>query len=104
MAIKGVSVWHLDGDSTVGALTLDNGTVDFRPSTTTRLTPAFQAVSLSLGSLSGTPATFHEQRSLAERLYKQQGINTQKLLGHKSQLQTERYNDDRGKNWTSIII
>ncbi|WP_410696084.1 site-specific integrase [Citrobacter freundii] len=52
----------------------------------------------------GTPATFHEQRSLAERLYKQQGINTQKLLGHKSQLQTERYNDDRGKNWTSIII
>ncbi|MFU0779284.1 MAG: Autotransporter outer membrane beta-barrel domain-containing protein [Citrobacter braakii] len=54
MAIKGASVWHLDGDSTVGALTLDNGTVDFRPSTTTRLTPAFQAVSLTLGSLSGS--------------------------------------------------
>ncbi|MGV2687452.1 autotransporter outer membrane beta-barrel domain-containing protein [Citrobacter braakii] len=54
MAIKGASVWHLDGDSTVGALTLDNGTVDFRPSTTTRLTPAFQAVSLALGSLSGS--------------------------------------------------
>ena len=54
MAVKGASVWHLDGDSTVGALTLDNGTVDFRPSTTTRLTPAFQAVSLALGSLSGS--------------------------------------------------
>ncbi len=54
MAIKGASVWHLDGDSTVGALTLDNGTVDFRPSVTTRLTPAFQAVSLTLGSLSGS--------------------------------------------------
>ena len=54
MAVKGASVWHLDGDSTVGALTLDNGTVDFRPSATTRLTPAFQAVSLTLGSLSGS--------------------------------------------------
>lgn len=54
MTVKGASVWHLDGDSTVGALTLDNGTVDFRPSTTTRLTPAFQAVSLTLGSLSGS--------------------------------------------------
>ncbi|MBB7735347.1 autotransporter adhesin/invasin glycoprotein TibA [Escherichia coli] len=54
MAVKGASVWHLDGDSTVGALTLDNGTVDFRPSTTTRMTPAFQAVSLTLGSLSGS--------------------------------------------------
>ncbi|HBB6753494.1 TPA: phage integrase Arm DNA-binding domain-containing protein, partial [Citrobacter freundii] len=32
----------------------------------------------------GTPATFHEQRSLSERLYKVQGIDTQKLLGHKS--------------------
>lgn len=54
MAVKGASVWHLDGDSTVGALTLDNGTVDFRPSTTTRVTPVFQAVSLALGSLSGS--------------------------------------------------
>ena len=64
MAIKGVSVWHLDGDSTVGALTLDNGTVDFRPSTTTRLTPAFQAVSLSLGSLSGS-GTFRMNTDIA---------------------------------------
>lgn len=31
----------------------------------------------------GSPATFHEQRSLSERLYKEQGLNTQKLLGHK---------------------
>lgn len=64
MAIKGASVWHLDGDSTVGALTLDNGTVDFRPSTTTRLTPAFQAVSLSLGSLSGS-GTFRMNTDIA---------------------------------------
>ena len=64
MAIKGASVWHLDGDSTVGALTLDNGTVDFRPSTTTRLTPAFQAVSLALGSLSGS-GTFRMNTDIA---------------------------------------
>ena len=64
MAVKGASVWHLDGDSTVGALTLDNGTVDFRPSTTTRLTPAFQAVSLALGSLSGS-GTFRMNTDIA---------------------------------------
>ncbi|WP_032247072.1 autotransporter adhesin/invasin glycoprotein TibA [Escherichia coli] len=64
MAVKGASVWHLDGDSTVGALTLDNGTVDFRPSVTTRLTPAFQAVSLALGSLSGS-GTFQMNTDIA---------------------------------------
>lgn len=52
----------------------------------------------------GTPATFHEQRSLSERLYKEQGINTQLLLGHKSQKQTDRYHDDRGKDWVTIAI
>lgn len=52
----------------------------------------------------GTPATFHEQRSLAERLYKEQGIDTQKLLGHKSAKQTDVYNDDRGKDWMSVKI
>lgn len=52
----------------------------------------------------GTPATFHEQRSLAERLYKDQGIDTQKLLGHKSPNQTARYHDDRGKDWVNIPL
>lgn len=52
----------------------------------------------------GTPATFHEQRSLAERLYEAQGIDTQKLLGHKSPKQTARYHDDRGKGWTTIAV
>lgn len=50
----------------------------------------------------GTPATFHEQRSLAERLYKSQGVNTQILLGHKTQSQTDRYHDDRGKEWIKV--
>lgn len=50
----------------------------------------------------GTPATFHEQHSLAERLYEVQGVDTQKLLGHKSPNQTARYLDDRGKDWSYV--
>ncbi|PWW09910.1 phage integrase Arm DNA-binding domain-containing protein [Mangrovibacter plantisponsor] len=52
----------------------------------------------------GTPPTFHEQRSLAERLYRDQGINTQHLLGHKNQAQTDKYHDDRGKNWLVVAV
>jgi len=52
----------------------------------------------------GTAPTFHEQRSLAERLYRDQGINTQQLLGHKNQIQTDKYHDDRGKSWTIIAV
>lgn len=52
----------------------------------------------------GTPATFHEQRSLSERLYKAQGIDTKSLLGHKSQKQTDRYHDDRGKDWITVAV
>ena len=50
----------------------------------------------------GTPATFHEQRSLSERLYRKQGIDTQALLGHTTRLQTDRYNNTRGKEWVTI--
>lgn len=50
----------------------------------------------------GSPATFHEQRSLSERLYKEQGLDTQKLLGHKTQQQTDRYHNDRGKSWIMV--
>ena len=52
----------------------------------------------------GTPATFHEQWSLSERLYKEQGLDTQKLLGHKSPNQTARYHDDRGKDWVKVAL
>nr|WP_318380474.1 site-specific integrase [uncultured Enterobacter sp.]DAL63531.1 MAG TPA_asm: Integrase [Caudoviricetes sp.] len=52
----------------------------------------------------GKAPTFHEQRSLSERLYEVQGIDTQKLLGHKSPQQTARYHDDRGKDWTVIAV
>jgi len=50
----------------------------------------------------GTAPTFHEQRSLSERLYREQGVDTQKLLGHKTQKMTDRYNDDRGKDWVVV--
>lgn len=60
--------------------------------------------SANIDSGQGTPATFHEQRSLSERLYKAQGINTKDLLGHKTQQQTDRYHDDRGKGWTKVAL
>ncbi len=69
---------------------------------TTNFSKARDEVGIDWGD--GTPATFHEQRSLSERLYKEQGINTQSLLGHKSQKQTDRYHDDRGKDWIVIAI
>lgn len=53
-------------------------------------------------SWEGTPPTFHEQRSLSERLYSKQGIDTQALLGHKSRLMTDRYHDDRGREWKVV--
>ena len=45
---------------------------------------------------SGLPPSLHECRSLAERLYRKQGVDTRILLGHKRQSMTDTYNDDRG--------
>ncbi|HBR5010128.1 TPA: phage integrase Arm DNA-binding domain-containing protein [Klebsiella pneumoniae] len=55
-------------------------------------------------SKNGTPPSFHEQRSLSERLYREQGIDTQILLGHTSKTMTDRYNDSRGKEWKKLVI
>lgn len=52
----------------------------------------------------GAAPTFHEQHSLSERLYREQGADTQKLLGHKSQRMTDRYNDNRGKDWIVVAM
>lgn len=41
------------------------------------------------------PPTFHEIRSLSERLYRLQGVDTQTLLGHKHPRMTDLYNDER---------
>lgn len=51
-----------------------------------------------------SPPTFHEQRSLCERLYSAQGIDTQSLLGHKTSQMTEKYHDDRGKEWKEVAV
>lgn len=48
---------------------------------------------------SGNPPSFHEIRSISERLYRAQGIDTMTLLGHKSQSMTDKYNDSRGREW-----
>jgi len=42
------------------------------------------------------PPSLHECRSLSERLYRAQGIDTRVLLGHRRQAMTDSYNDDRG--------
>ena len=51
--------------------------------------------------------SLHEVRSLSERLYRQQGIQTQHLLGHKNQEMTDKYNDDRGlsaADWKHLAV
>lgn len=44
----------------------------------------------------GTPPSLHECRSLAERIYREKGWDTRKLLGHKDQKMTDMYNNMRG--------
>lgn len=50
------------------------------------------------------PPTFHEIRSLSERLYADQGnVKTQELLGHKDPKTTALYHDARGE-WVKVSI
>ncbi len=51
-----------------------------------------------------TQPGFHEIRSLAERLYREQGINTQALLGHKHLKTTNTYHDARGFDWITVHL
>jgi hypothetical protein len=39
---------------------------------------------------------------LAQREYRDQGINTKKLLGHKREEMTEVYDDLRGCDWGKV--
>jgi len=53
------------------------------------------------------PPSLHECRSLSERLYRAQGVDTRILLGHKHQSMTDVYNDERssfGKRYEELII
>lgn len=50
-----------------------------------------------------TPPSFHEIRSLSERLYAAQGgIDTQQLLGHNDAATTALYHDARGSEWVKV--
>jgi integrase len=51
---------------------------------------------------SKSPPTFHEVRSLSERLYRDSGLDTQMLLGHKDPRTTARFNDPRGSDWSEV--
>ncbi|MFL9904471.1 tyrosine-type recombinase/integrase [Paraburkholderia fungorum] len=53
-----------------------------------------------------TPASFHEIRSLASRLYTAEYGKefAQALLGHKSAQMTDLYRDLRGREWTEIKL
>lgn len=53
-----------------------------------------------------TPASFHEIRSLASRLYTDEYGKefAQALLGHKSPQMTDLYRDVRGREWTEIKL
>lgn len=55
-------------------------------------------------AIEGTPPTFREQRSLSERLYRSQGLDTRTLLGHRSQRTTDSYNDIRGKGYKVLSL
>jgi integrase len=74
--------------------------------TSNGLSNAFQAAREAAGieAQDGrTPPSFHEIRSLAERLYKDEfgAAFAQAMLGHKNASMTEKYDDPRG-GWQSI--
>ncbi|MCX7563426.1 tyrosine-type recombinase/integrase [Xanthomonadaceae bacterium XH05] len=70
---------------------------------TRRWSECIEALGLDWGGK--TPPTFHEIRSLSERLYTEQGgINTQELLGHRDARSTSLYHDSRGAEWVRISV
>jgi len=71
------------------------------------LTRWFQKCRESAGIEAGIgkmPPSFREQRSLSERLYREQGVDTRTLLGHKYQQMTDGYNDIRGKDFRRLKL
>jgi enterobacteria phage integrase len=67
-----------------------------------RFTDTLETLGLDWGEK--TPPTFHELRSLSERLYAAQGgVNTQHLLGHNDAATTALYHDSRGSEWIRIL-
>lgn len=65
---------------------------------------ARDALGIKAATEGGTPPTFHEIRSLAERLYKKEyGAEfAQAIMGHKHAKMTAEYDDMRGGGWTVV--
>jgi hypothetical protein len=62
-----------------------------------RLSHAFAEARDLAGIKGDNPPTWHEIRSLAKRLYKEQGnVDTKALLGHKTERMSDLYADARG--------
>lgn len=62
-----------------------------------RISHAFTAARQLAGIPDDGAPTFHELRSLAKRLYEEQGgIDTKALLGHKTERMSDLYNNPRG--------
>lgn len=55
-------------------------------------------------TINGKLPSFREQRSLSERLYRNQGVDTMTLLGHKHQYITDHYNDIRNKDYRYLQL
>jgi integrase len=70
------------------------------------LSKAFAAVRDRLPIFNDIPAekrpTFHEIRSLGTKLYEDQGIDAQSLLGHTNRAMTEKYKDGHEVEWTEV--
>lgn len=70
------------------------------------LTRAFGVARDNTGLFDGIPVierpTFHEIRSLGAKLYRDQGINPQALLGHTNEKMTKHYLDGHGIEWTIV--
>lgn len=62
-----------------------------------------RAVAAKVIKAGDKPPTFHEQRSLAARLYHAEGKDPQALLGHRHAAMTEIYRDSRGSEWVSVM-
>ena len=66
---------------------------------------AVEVASLGMHWGDKTPPTFHEIRSLAERMYREQGnVDTQELLGHEDVRTTHMYHDVRGSGYIRVKV
>lgn len=77
--------------------------------TSNGLSNAFQAARDAAGIIAAkdrTPPSFHEIRSLSERLYKEQygAAFAQSMLGHKNAKMTAHYDDMRGQGWQLVTV